>query len=74
MTTEMMMEMMTMVAIVDADDDHWLMRLLLMDFGLDITTTKAEKYSFVIDIYMGHSYVTVEIMLQSIVVVLRSNI
>jgi len=30
-----------------------LMRLLLMDFGLDITTTKDEKYSFVIDIAKG---------------------
>lgn len=30
-----------------------LMRLLLMDFGLDITTTKDEKYPFVIDIAKG---------------------
>jgi death on curing protein len=30
-----------------------LMRLLLMDSGLDITTTKDEKYSFVVDIAKG---------------------
>lgn len=30
-----------------------LTRLLLMDFGLDITATKDEKYSFVIDIAKG---------------------
>lgn len=29
------------------------MRLLLMDFGLDISSTEDEKYSFVIDIAKG---------------------
>jgi death-on-curing protein len=30
-----------------------LMRLFLMDFGIDITTIKDEKYSFVIDVAKG---------------------